>query len=114
MDSRNPLASFITCILPKGEGHALLRRLWHEKGIATASVGSARGVSTATGLWGRNVDIRVEKDVLTVVVPRERTDEVFEFLYFAAGIDERFGSMLLQGAAGPAALMTLPEGPVED
>ena len=102
----------ITCFCPSGQAQAVLDRLRKEKGIVSASAHHARGAGLAT----RNTKGRLfflEKEIITALVPADRADEIFEFLYFAAGIDERHAGMVLMGGIVCGDLMTLPDLPDE-
>lgn len=106
----NPLETdqrLLTCVTPKGVCLPLLRRLSDELGIVSASVHSARGVSGSdpTGVFNR-----VEKDVLTVVVPASRADHVFEWLYREADVSGSRGRFLYLGRLVGATAFSLPEG----
>lgn len=95
-----------------GRAMAVLDRLRKEKGIIDASAHHARGA----GLSTRNPSGRLfflEREIITAVVPAERADEIFEFLYFAAGVDERHAGMVLMGGALCAELLSLPDVPDE-
>lgn len=97
----------LTCVVPKGVGLDLLRRLAHELSVVTADVHSARGLSGSdpTGMFSR-----VEKDVLTVVVPEERAEEVFLWIHREGEVGERPGRFLHQSALRGTTPFTLPEG----
>lgn len=81
----------LSCTMPKGLGLPLLRRLAEEKGIVTADLHSARGFADADA---HGVFSRVEKDVLSAVVPGARADEIFEWLHREAEVGTRPGRML--------------------
>ena len=97
----------LTCVLPKGAGLPLLRRLREDLGIVSSSVHSARGSlgSDPSGLSGR-----VEKDVVTVVVPEARADELFAWIYVAAEVGREPGRFLHLGPLAGATSFHLPEG----
>ena len=69
----------ITCLLPKGQGVLLAKRLKVEKDIDTANVANGRGFgmvhSISYGKW-------YEVDLMTLVVNQERAEEIFEWIYF--------------------------------
>jgi hypothetical protein len=73
---------FVTCVLPHGRGLPLVHALKRDKSISSANVHHARGVgrSTPIGRWALGES--GERDMLQVVVPEERADEIFEYLYF--------------------------------
>jgi hypothetical protein len=41
--------------------------------------------------------VSFEKDILTVIVPSEIADEIFEFIFTTAGIDRPYGGFLYMG-----------------
>ena len=78
----------ITAILPKGRETELLPRLVEELGIDSFNVSFARGVGRITPLRHRGVGETTEKAILTVLVEEERAQEVFEFIFYAADINQ--------------------------
>ncbi len=65
----------ITCLIPKGSGVSAITALKEEKQIEGANVYSGR-----SNLFHHSHK-EVESETLAVVVPEERADEIFEFLY---------------------------------
>lgn len=98
----------ITCILPAGRGQDVLARLRAEKGFVSASVHHARGVGGATMRRRRRARFFTEKDVLVALVPADQADALFEFIYFAAGINEPHAGMLFMERAFRACGMVPP------
>jgi hypothetical protein len=101
----------VCCLLPKGAGVELLGRLFSELGIAALDLHSARGFmgSDPRGLFNR-----VEKDVLSAIVPAERADEVFDWLYREGRISEMEGRFLYVARLSRATSFVLPaEVPLE-
>jgi nitrogen regulatory protein PII len=78
-------ARVITCILPAGYAHAVLQKLYEDKGISRAGFYHVRGVGGSGALRSSFVE-QTEKDVLAVVVRKEQADEIFTYLYEAAEI----------------------------
>lgn len=101
----------ITCILPHGRALAVLEALKEELGILTATMYHARGTGRMTPLAWRGVGEAAEKDVVTVVVPASRADEVFGFIYERAGIDRPHGGILYQQPLWKSTEFLLPELP---
>lgn len=97
----------LTCVMPKGLGLPLLRRLFDELGIVTAHLHSARGFS-----GGRRSGVfdRLEKDVVTVVAEEDRSEEIFLWLYREARVSTEVGRLLLQGSLLGATPFQMPEG----
>ncbi|MEG3619195.1 hypothetical protein V5T82_12075 [Magnetovibrio sp. PR-2] len=86
----------ITAILPKGRESDLLPRLVDELGINSFNVGFARGVGRITPLRHRGVGETTEKAILTVLVEEERAQEVFEFIFYEADINQPHGGLMYQ------------------
>lgn len=97
----------LTCVMPKGYGLPLLRRLSDELGIVTASLHSARGLA---GSDPRGVFSRVEKDVLTLVLPEERADELFLWMHQAGEVGTQPGRFLYAAPLTGATSFSLPDG----
>jgi len=106
----NPLEAdfrLVTCVTPKGVGLPLLRRLSVELEIESASLQSARGMS---GSDPTAVFNRVEKDVITVVVPAKQSEEVFLWMYWAAEVSTQRGRFMHMAPLQGATPYRLPEG----
>lgn len=104
----------IHCILPSGQGFDLLRKLKQVKGIVSGFAHHARGGGISTRK-GRESFYYLEKEVVTVLVPEARADELFEFIYYAADVNVPHAGMVLMEKAGRGVPLTLPEGlPEED
>lgn len=102
----------LTCVMPRGVGLPLVRRLASELGITTASLHSARGLfgSDPAGMFNR-----VEKDVLTVTVPTGEADDLFLWIYREGAVGSEPGRFLYQAPLVGATPFSLPEGvPRED
>jgi len=97
----------LTCVMPKGLGLPLLRRLADELGIVTADLHSARGFSGGTRA---GVFDRLEKDVLTVVAEEARSEEIFLWLYREARVSAEQGRLLLMGPLVGATSFRMPDG----
>ena len=103
----------ITCILPKGTGHDILVRLKAEKDIITCVLNSARGIGISTLNEKRSLGPLSEKDVLQVVTPPGRADDLFEWIYFAAGVDKPHGGFMYLNPLTAATSFFLPDVPRE-
>jgi hypothetical protein len=100
----------ITVILPQGKGMDLLKQLYDRK-VLRAAFGTARApftIAKKTGGISRTVTYSVEKDVVEVVVDAGQADEVFAFLYDAAGIAHAHGGFMFQGPVSRASEFALP------
>ncbi len=103
----------ITCILPIGVAHSVVRTLKDEKKIVTANVSNARGLGKLTLHKHRSLGDEAEKQILTVAVPSDRADEIFEFLYHEAQIDCPHGGLVYMGSLERATTFVLPDLPEE-
>lgn len=101
----------IVCIVPKGKGQLLVEGISKEQGIFNSNFSHARGVGRSVKLQNRGVGEQREKDVFSVTVERARADEIFEYLYFKAGLDEPHAGFIYQMAAPQTTLMEVPEIP---
>ena len=90
-ESRHKL---ITCVLPVGVAMPLAHTLRDEKGIITTNVSYARGVGKLTAAAHRRLGDHTEKQILTVTVDQSIADDIFEFIYFAAKINEPHGGLM--------------------
>jgi nitrogen regulatory protein PII len=105
----------ITCFLPLGVATPLVKAIKAEKGLATAHVCNARGVGKLTQTEHRGLGDQAEKQVLRVVVPAEDADDVFEFIYFEAGINKPHGGLILMARVDNFVSLVLPDDiPDED
>lgn len=84
----------ITCILAKGRGQAVLEQLVHQHGLTAVDLHFARGVGRITPLQHRGIGETSEKEVLTVAVPEEQADELFETIYEIAEINRPHGGLM--------------------
>ena len=86
----------LTCIMPAGHGTEVLEALRRETGVINAFAHHARGVGTHSL---RHRIYSDEKQILTVLVEASRADEVFQFLFYSAGLDSPHAGMLMMGHA---------------
>jgi len=109
MDDAGQLQSYkvITCFLPAGKGKAVLDALRGQKGLYSAFVHHARGAGVDSGRDNRR-PFYIEREVITVLAPVERADEVFEFLYFSAGLNQPHAGMVLMEKAIRGMMCTPP------
>lgn len=78
----------ITVILPKGKGLPLLKSLKEEKDIVAATLNFARGVGKMTPLRFRGVGEQSEKEIITVVASKQQSEDIYEYLFNTAGIND--------------------------
>ena len=103
-----PRYKLIHCLLPAGRAAEVMERLYKEKGIASMFHHHARGGGLSTRK-GRESFHYMEREMATVLVPEERADEIFEFLYFAAGVNQPHSGMILMEKTVMARPLVLPE-----
>ena len=104
----------ITCVLPKGIAANVIEQLKSEHGIYTANKNNARGVGKITPLAYRGIGAQSEKEILTVEVPENVADKIFEFIYETANINRPHGGLIYMSKLNRATVFKLPEIPVED
>lgn len=95
----------ITCFLPKGKGHEVVKALYEEKKINTANVTSGRGLGTAGrvsfGVWA-------ELDILKVAVETRLEDEIFGYIYEKADMHRPHGGLIFSNPLTHTTPFTLP------
>lgn len=79
-----------------GSGIEILESLREQHGVISACVNHARGVGAETM---RRRTYSVEQQVLTAMVESNYADGVFEFIYFAAGVNQPHGGMVMMSKA---------------
>jgi hypothetical protein len=98
----------ITVILDKdGTTSALAKKLKEEKGLITGNILSARG--TGSPLTKRSFLHQTEKELFTIVVPEQQSDEIFEFIYRECEMGERDGGFMYQASLGRSSEFALPD-----
>lgn len=98
----------IVCILGHGTGVNVIARLFEERGISTSNVTSGRGISASASTYIGN-EGETEVDLLNVVVPTERADEIFNFIYDAANLNRPDAGLIFQYAISFVTPFELPE-----
>lgn len=104
-----PDSKLITCVLPdNGTDLTLVKSLRAEKGIITANSFACRGVEgSSTGK--KKLEVKAVR-VVAVVVVAELADEIFEYIYDKAGINQDEGGFMYQSDLVGATPFVLPEG----
>lgn len=100
----------ITCFLPSGRAMEVLERLRKEQRLNSLTYHHARGVGSGTRR-GRRSFVAAEREVITVLVPEARADEIFQLLFFAAGLDAPNTGMVFMERVLRASPFALPEVP---
>lgn len=99
----------VTCFLPAGRGKEILAALRKQKDLSSAFVHHARGAGVES-VHGNKAPFYVEREVISVLVPAEQANEIFEFLYFTAGLDRPHAGMVLMEKAIRGMACSLPAG----
>ncbi len=103
----------IVCVFLQGNASEVIDRLHKEKGVDTCEINRGRGRST-TIHKNQTYGEYVEVEVVTVEIEAERADEIFEFLYFEAGLDHTNGGFLYQVPVAQSTVFKLPDIPKEE
>lgn len=98
----------ITCFLPSGRAAEVLERLRKEHAVSSVCYHHARGVGTGTRRAGSGFHA-AEREVITALVPEAAAEEVFRFMFFAAGLDEPKAGMIMMERALRASPYLVPE-----
>ena len=98
----------LTCVVPSGSATSIVDALFHQLGVRTANVHRGRGASHRSGTFADEVEI------LTVVVPADEADRVFEFIYAQAAIGEQPHRFLFQAPLDLATVFLLPDAVDEE
>ena len=99
----------ISCILPKGGARALQQSLVDQKNIHCGNFHYGRGVGRDSQIRERGIGGQQEREIFEVVVPADQADEIFEYIFFEVGMDERHGGMIYMTTAPRSTVMELPE-----
>ena len=104
----------LTAILPSdADALAIVRRLKEERGVVAVNVNSARGLGHITRDRAESLESG-QREILTVVVPSDEADGLFDWLREAADIDRPHGGILYQQTLAEATEYTLPDVPDEE
>lgn len=87
-------SKLITAILPKGVSLNVISRLKEEKGVMTANFVYALGIGKMTAETVRSAGVEREREILSVVVDEERGEEIYEYVYDAAGMNKPHGGFM--------------------
>lgn len=107
-------SKLITCITPHGRALPVLKALQEELGIVTTNIHRARGSGRMTPMAWRGVGETTEKDVMNVIVPASRSEEIFNYIYEHAGINKPHGGILYQQTLTASTDFILPDLPTEE
>ena len=98
----------ITAVLPKGVAANVLVLLKEEKEIITANINNARGSGKLTPLKYRGIGEQTEKEILTIVVDSQNSDEIFDYLYEKAEVNRPHGGLMYVHKLGRSTEYSLP------
>lgn len=104
----------ITCVLPKGRARKLQVTLIAQKDIHVGNFHGGRGVGRDSKLSDRGIGEQQEREIFEVVVPANQADELFEFMFFEADMDERHGGMIYITDVPRCSVWTTPDVPKEE
>ena len=99
----------ITCFLAHGLALDVVQKLKDEKGIIEASVNNARGMGKLNLLAHRGVGEQGEKEILTVIVPADQADELFEYIFDKANINRPHGGLIYMCQLSHVSSFVLPD-----
>lgn len=99
----------ITAVLPKGRARAVQQALVDEKNIHTGHFHYGRGVGRDSHIRDRGIGEQQEREIFDVVVAPELADEIFEFIYEQAGMNEPHGGMIYMASLPRSTMMTMPD-----
>lgn len=99
----------ITAILPKGVSMRVIKKLREEKNIITANMNFARGTGKLTPLKYRDPVVEREKEILTIVVNENISDEIFEYVYITADINKPHGGVMYMHPLASSTEYLLPD-----
>lgn len=96
----------ITCILPKGKSAAVQKSLIDDHGIYSANFHYARGVGKFSS--GRGFGEQREKEILEVMVSPDVADEIFEYVFYKAEMDQPHGGIMYMTSLPRMSVMEMP------
>ena len=105
--------SLITCILYQGGAAALVQSL-RERGVTSVQMHHARGSAVGASIDRRGRPIEFDQEVVNVVVPAAQADELFEHIFFEAGIDGAQCGFMYMARLRRCSRFTLPDLPAEE
>ena len=112
-----PSAKVITCILTdEGQDIELLNALRTEKGIITANTFQCRGFGPRLRKKYRlkRQDATYSVRVVTIVVPQDQADDLFEYIYYKVNFDHPCPGLIYQNDLLAATPYSLPSGVLDE
>lgn len=102
-------SKLISAILPKGIALNVIKKLRDEKRISSANINYARGTGRLTRLdYGDDI-VEREKEILTVVVMEEHSEELFEYIYAQAEINQPHGGVMYMHELAQSTELIMPD-----
>ena len=99
----------ISCVVPKGRGAPLQKALADNKAIHNATLYHGRGVGKSLHGTDRSMGDQQERDILEVIVEQEKCDEIFEYIFFEAKINEPHGGIIYVSKVSKNSRFGLPD-----
>jgi hypothetical protein len=101
-------SKLIVAILPKGIALKVICRLKNEKGVITANFGYALGIGKMTAKKIRSQGEEKEREILSVVIDEERSEEIYDFVYQASDMHRPHGGFMFMSTVASSEYI-LPE-----
>ncbi|MBT8115892.1 MAG: hypothetical protein KJP04_10935 [Arenicella sp.] len=105
-------AKMITCILPKGKAIGLQQAIIQERGIDSVNFHRGRGVGRSSR-GSDGIGAQQEREVLEVIIPADKADELFSYIYDKVDIGEQHGGIMYMQKVPKVSVLTMPDLPRE-
>jgi hypothetical protein len=106
-------AKRMPCILPKGKALALQRALLAEQqlvaGIVAGNFHFGRAVRRDSHIRERGIGEQQEREIFDLIVPVHKADDLFEFIFFEAGMNEPRSGMIFMTDVKMSTDFSLPD-----
>ena len=99
----------ISCVVPKGRGAPLQKALADNKAIQNATLHHGRGVGKSLHSANRSIGDQQERDILELIVGQDKCDEIFEYIFFEANINEPHGGIIYVSKVSKNSRFELPD-----
>ena len=99
----------ISCVVPKGRGATRQKALADNKAIHNAILHHGRGVGKSLHSANRSIGDQQERDILEVIVGQNKCDEIFEYIFFEAKINEPHGGIIYVSKVSKNSHFELPD-----
>lgn len=98
----------ITCVLYRGGSGKVLAAL-HRRGCDAAVMVRARGSAVGDPVEANRLPRMYEKEIVQVLVPARRADEIFELVFSVAHFDRPYGGLIYQTRITAGTSYRLPD-----